>query len=98
MKYNSKELVLIEEDLINTMKVGAKVSLRAAFCWHKEGVLSLKKLNNNIKHHILHGNSTLSTSEELNAYIYYSLNVKINNKENKWRNKNENKISYTNCR
>ena len=75
-----------------------KYIIRSNFNARKKGELSHTKLIKNIVYYVMHGYAIINTIDELENYIYYSIDVKINNKKNKWRNKYENKIINTNCR
>tara|TARA_R110002051_G_C8671221_1_gene490460 strand:- start:124 stop:450 length:327 start_codon:yes stop_codon:yes gene_type:complete len=91
--------LLIEEDIIDIVEnTEGKYIIRSNFNARKKGELSHTKLIKNIVYYVMHGYAIINTIDELENYIYYSIDVKINNKKNKWRNKYENKIINTNCR
>ena len=91
--------LLIEEDIIDIIEnTEGKYIIRSNFNARKKGELSHTKLIKNIVYYVIYGYTIINTIDELENYIYYSIDVKINNKKNKWRNKYENKNSNTNCR
>jgi len=91
--------LLIEEDIIDIIEnIGCKSLIKRNFSARKKGELSHIKLIKNIVYSVAYGYTIINNIDELEDYIYYSIDVKINNKKNKWRNKYENKINNTNCR
>ncbi len=105
MKYYNKNkpdeeyLHICREVLVDTIiGAGNKNNVSHSFWRRNKKDISYRLLWYNIVSHIINGNSTLKTVEELHNFIYYSTKQIKNNKENKWREKNENKNDNTHSR
>lgn len=98
-KPDEEYVLLCSKDLLNTIKgAGNKRDLWYSFWRRETKKISYKLLWYSIVSHIVHGNSTIKTVEELRDFIYYSTKQIKNNKENKWSEKNENKVYNTDSR